>query len=958
MTKITLDDFSEFFAAVHCGATPFPWQIQLVKDLMEKGSWPTQIGVPTASGKTSIIDAHVFAVAAMADGTGKRVPRRLTLVVPRRVLVDNNYDHALYIAELLSAKDLPNDSAIKRIADALRQLRWEQAPVSNGPLIVSRLRGGMPPPRSWRDDPTACAVLSCTPYMWGSRLLLRGYGSSNLAWPREAGLLAMDSVAVVDEAHLCRQLITSARSVASLEDRVKDHLDAPTLRVVEMTATLPDPVESALELSSEDFNNPLLSRRLLTPKPVEIIETQNWPAGSKDKGRRNNLVKQIVDEVISLYKDYGNGNSSVDGQISIRNESNNEPSKNETRPCRTIGVFVNTVSMATDVASQLKNETVDGKQLEVVLVCGRLRNYDLENMKATYPNLFSVSGNDKVDILVTTQSLEAGVDIDLAAAVSELAPASALAQRAGRVNRLGLRDTTRFVVLVPKDNTVLSAEGKSNKKNFPGLGPYDTDELYNALTWLKKRVSDPEGLGPQNIYNNPPQSASSNRLLYQRMELADSWWLARSSDDLEPAPELDLWLSETLDRDKPEVGVIVRRELPESSDQAIELLTKLPPQEYEVFPALANDVNEFLINKFPSQPVLLVRDSDVRLLYLDDMQLIRPSDIIVFDDKVKCFTSGVFDPDGEESASDVLACKVPPQRGEVNLRIEDGFCGEKAREILDNYAKVLSEDISVREGRHFLADLLCQFALDSLQDPPPIISFVVDLLRNDKLKDCDVVTIYDEDDKTLIRVLVVDQRSAVSDDYIRQTWTRGHDVLLEEHANAVANRARYIAMKIGLGDKMAELLAMAGLHHDDGKADTRFQSGTLGNMTEGVLLAKSNRNSTTNTLSSSLLPIRWRHEQASILRAWKDLDKLSPHDRDLVARLIGTSHGYGRVSFPHTSSELEAGKEYDELASWLFDKGYWDEIIQQTERRFGVWACAFLEAVLRAADGQVSGEGS
>jgi CRISPR-associated endonuclease/helicase Cas3 len=33
-------------------------------------------------------------------------------------------------------------------------------------------------------------------------------------------------------------------------------------------------------------------------------------------------------------------------------------------------------------------------------------------------------------------------------------------------------------------------------------------------------------------------------------------------------------------------------------------------------------------------------------------------------------------------------------------------------------------------------------------------------------------------------------------------------------------------------------------------------------------------------------------------------------------------------------------------------------LIEATESRWGVWGCAFLEAVLRAGDAQVSGEGS
>lgn len=40
--------------------------------------------------------------------------------------------------------------------------------------------------------------------------------------------------------------------------------------------------------------------------------------------------------------------------------------------------------------------------------------------------------------IIGTQTLEVGVDVDFTTLVTELAPASALVQRAGRVNRRGL----------------------------------------------------------------------------------------------------------------------------------------------------------------------------------------------------------------------------------------------------------------------------------------------------------------------------------------------------------------------------------------------------------------------------------------------------------------------------------------------------------------------------------------
>jgi CRISPR-associated endonuclease/helicase Cas3 len=76
-----------------------------------------------------------------------------------------------------------------------------------------------------------------------------------------------------------------------------------------------------------------------------------------------------------------------------------------------------------------------------------------------------------------------------------------------------------------------------------------------------------------------------------------------------------------------------------------------------------------------------------------------------------------------------------------------------------------------------------------------------------------------------------------------------------------------------------------------------------------------------------------------------------------VTRLVGTSHGHGRSTFPHVTAGL-VGDEPALAASSvaLHDGGAWDALVEATHRAHGVWGCAYLEAILRAADAQVSGE--
>jgi len=998
MSLLKLEDFSEFFAAVHDGAKPFPWQSELTKSLVTKGGWPDRILVPTSGGKTAVVDAHIFAVAAMADGWGARVARRLVLVVPRRVLVDSHFDHACHIAQLLHDATPDPNSMLWRVAEALRKLRWQSAPengpVPGSPLVVARLRGGLPVPRAWRDDPVACAVISATPEMWGSRLLFRGYGSSPRAWPREAGLLGVDTVAIVDEAHLARQLLVSARAVAALENsREGKRLGSvPTLQVVETTATpLSDEEDSAaatetgdadpdacpstsradtIGITKEDLESETLKKRLCTRKELVIHQSANWPiqnggdkqaatandqqvvaepatpaAENAGKTRRSDLVDEIIEQTLRLREDFG----------------------------PTVGVFVNTVGLAVAVVSGLREKTRPGDEapLSVELVCGRLRDYDLADLRKRRPNLLSIEGNKEVDVLVATQSLEVGVDLDLAAAVSMLAPVQSLVQRAGRVNRLGKREKTRFVVVAPTTRDHL------NKADTSFVGPYPIEDLQVAYDWLEEREKCGGDLSPWELAHTRLPSALARRPLFQRVELADSWWWARTSDDIDPPVDLDLWLVDELEAAPAEAGVVVRKAMPSDVTDAIELIKAIPPQDDEVFSAPIYEVRA-LRDKLVKQPdqddapaTLVVRGDEV--FDAAEIKWLRPGDILVIDDRTPCFTEHVLNVKPRRSSKqasransdagcepDISECRTNPRPGEVVLRIDPDVWtdGEAARVVLAQYENILSTVTTERERRRELAEVLQQY-----ENCSSMVSRAIDLLRNGRVKESDIVPFWTEDEEpSLRRLVIVDQRRAPSDETIRQVWTISDEPpSLEQHANAVAKRARELGELLGLDAQLVEALELGGLYHDDGKADRRFQQ-LLGSK-DGQELAKG-RQTSTRAERPSTLPTHWRHEQLSVVKAALTLQR-SPTVggvyQDLVLRLVGTSHGHGRVSFPHAAAELlpEDGSEPErENAHRLYDVGEWDDLIDRTHRLYGVWGCAFLEAVLRAADGQVSGEGS
>ena len=96
-----LPSFSEFFRSLW-GIDPFPWQTRLAEQVGE-GPWPEWITLPTGTGKTSVIDIAVYALARQAalPPSERHAPVRIVFAVNRRIVVDEAFDRAKSIAERL-----------------------------------------------------------------------------------------------------------------------------------------------------------------------------------------------------------------------------------------------------------------------------------------------------------------------------------------------------------------------------------------------------------------------------------------------------------------------------------------------------------------------------------------------------------------------------------------------------------------------------------------------------------------------------------------------------------------------------------------------------------------------------------------------------------------------------------------------------------------------------------------
>lgn len=208
------------------------------------------------------------------------------------------------------------------------------------------------------------------------------------------------------------------------------------------------------------------------------------------------------------------------------------------------------------------------------------------------------------------------------------------------------------------------------------------------------------------------------------------------------------------------------------------------------------------------------------------------------------------------------------------------------------------------------------------------------------------------------------------------SMTAGHecDANGQGHQDHVADRAWRIGVTCGMSEPIVQALHTAGLWHDAGKCDERFQT--------MLRYGRARRPQEAYFAKSRFIAVDWerrfraehqlrgwRHEQRSVIAFAQYLENHGDIpdgiDPQLVKRLIGTSHGHGRSAYRHGAQFVVPQGEGDaligvqgmEAARRLFEVGEWETLMDRTNEQYGLWGASYLEALLRAADITCSKEG-
>ena len=935
-------EFSDWYRSIH-ERDPFPWQARLAKQVAGTGEWPELIGIPTGLGKTACLDIAVWALASQADRDprDRTVPTRIWWVVNRRILVDDTYRHALRLGALLADPGNPPDvecdgvtlsscglygaaaATVEAVAARLRRLSG-----LGPPLQACRLRGGDSHNRP--RHPAQPAIICSTIPMYGSRVLFRGYGSSRSMRPIDAAHAGVDSLVLLDEAHLAQPLRVLLNAIgggsglgAGIEGALPTQRMSPI--VVALTAT-GDTASSRLDLDEADHDHDEIVKRLEASKPLSIPEiAQGDPARPIATA-----TKELLD-ALDAGSSYG------------------------------ILVFANTPKTALSVTKALRSRC----DCEVVVATGRTRGVEAKRaVEAITSRMSAGRTRERLGgsvgghlVVVATQTLEVGADLDADYMITEACGIRALTQRLGRLNRLGRRAHARgvYVHVEPKD------------RQWPVYGdePIKVLELLDASRGSDEKVDMSPGNVGAVLGDLPPKTLDAPVLAEALL-----WeWVKTSAPPPGEAP-VEPYFSGLLDSDR-DVNVVWRVHVPESGAK---IWPRVSPDEIVSVP-----IGEAKTELAGANCIRVGSDqATAERIAADDIGTLalRPGDtVVVACEAGKLDQSGHWDPAWMLPSADVSVLDNGLIISDETLPGLYGVVPEGPKTAMANLVKLLDPQVEADPVDLSLAATgLCD-ELEASGAPTIIPSEewekFLQGLRNgiaDRGHEHGVVEPVGEAPRLPVPPVSELQnggRQVSVDEY--DELSIADPVSLEAHGNDVARTARRIADAIGVAPSTAKLIEVAARTHDIGKADTRFQSWLDPDQDRSRALAKSEipRSRWEHSRAASGWPSGGRHEELSrrLASAWlaQGSHNFDEDEQALFLHLVVAHHGRGRPLVAPVEDSTGTKVNYqinghDLIADANLSTVDWEQPTRfaSLNELYGPWGLALLEAVVRQADHLVS----
>lgn len=946
---MSFPSYPEFFEALN-GYKPYVWQTRLA-DLIYGESTPDTVPVETGMGKTQSVSAWLWAYAKQRSEiiAGERevrtVQTRMHFVVDRRILVDDTAAMAEQIAARLAA---PDNDVLARVAEALAPT----ADPSGALLNVVKLRGGLQQRAEHTNSPITPTLATSTLDLFGSRLLFRGYGLSTGRRPIDAALTGIDSLIVLDEAHLAKQFRRTLEMLKIQEVTSETRFDntVPPRSVMVMSATA-DGDEG--DVAPFDWDEEIAANKAL----------------KKMRTNRDNVSIRVEEVTVAKEAD------AKMAELAIKLGG---------APGTAVAVFANTVASAKEIRRIIQSGLSNGMSKDdVVVLHGGVPNAVRENVLekiSPYRTRSSARSAAPALFVVATQTLEVGADIDFDHAITRSSSYDSFVQRAGRVNRVGLRNSatiTMVAVTVP-DNLVIPDPKKDAKDVFLAENPVYGSAAVKTAAFVNLFGT----MGDVRAAHSTLSAEEASEMLRSeppiltlpKTEFEDYLY----TDGLSNEAPVSSWIR-AQDPDYGSVQIIWRDAIAELPDDAVgNYLRALPPNAAEAWTVS--------LSTFRSTPLVIAKGkkrnrSTPRFVVID-----AETDI-------------------SKDAPSIAAKELYEDQVENGMTIVVGSHRDEIRDALDSaeFGTDFSTSVNRRDlfavlvtGRHDATGVInvASKVWDALEDEESDDEAAVSsILASWKAKGGQSGTGLNSEELFaenvgLMRELVLEGHLSeitelsvgISGDanarLLRVYPPRSPELQQErenlfDHCGDVGDGAAVYGRILGLPEPVIEALRIAGERHDWGKLLPQFQHQlhlvvstedyALIHDGETDALAKSSHPSFRRREASRIaqIPSGFRHEALSVTLS-EAVGADAGVNAELVNYLIGSHHGHGRGLFPAMDETVDVtdyvvGGVSVQAANPLQD-GMSDEALRWVSqfhaltKKYGPYTLALAESLLRLSD--------